>query len=478
MKTILSRLLVGLAASSALQFQIHDVAAQGAGYTFLTTFTNPSPASGDNFGSAIVALDPDRVLIGARGDDTGAVDAGAAYLFATSGALLTTFTNPFPATNDYFGGSLAAVGTDRVLIGAHWGDVGATNAGVGYLYDTNGMLLTTFTNPTPASLDHFGANLAAFGSDRVLIGASLDNMGAADAGVAYLFHTDGTLLTVFTNPTPAASDEFGSSVAARGTDQVLVGSVYDDLRAANAGAVYLFNTNGAVLGAFTNPLPTSLDYFGQTVTMWDSNRVLIAASGEDRGANQAGVAYLFSSDGVLLTTFTNPAPAINDWFGSSLAAVGNDRVLIGAFLDDLGATNAGAAYLFSTNGMLLTTFTNPAVTVDGRFGDVVEALGEERVLIGAPRNHTATTDAGVAYLFSLQPLGAEIPRLTVGVTNANLVIVSWPSSWIGWTLQENTNGVASVNWSTAPGPIQDDGVTRTLIVNPPTGNRFYRLLKP
>jgi len=26
--------------------------------------------------------------------------------------------------------------------------------------------------------------------------------------------------------------------------------------------------------------------------------------------------------------------------------------------------------------------------------------------------------------------------------------------------------------------IQDDGTTKTLIVNPPTGNRFYRLHKP
>ena len=56
--------------------------------------------------------------------------------------------------------------------------------------------------------------------------------------------------------------------------------------------------------------------------------------------------------------------------------------------------------------------------------------------------------------------------------------VSWPSPSTGWTLQQNTNSVSSVNWSNVTATIQDDGTTRTLIVNPPTGNRFYRLHKP
>ena len=37
--------------------------------------------------------------------------------------------------------------------------------------------------------------------------------------------------------------------------------------------------------------------------------------------------------------------------------------------------------------------------------------------------------------------------------------------------------IATVNWSNAPGTILDDGTTRTLIVSPPAGNRFYRLKK-
>ena len=40
-----------------------------------------------------------------------------------------------------------------------------------------------------------------------------------------------------------------------------------------------------------------------------------------------------------------PMPGVDDRFGWSVAAVGNN-VLVGAYWDDTGATNSVAAYLF------------------------------------------------------------------------------------------------------------------------------------
>ncbi|HEY9171169.1 MAG TPA: FG-GAP repeat protein, partial [Verrucomicrobiae bacterium] len=156
---------------------------------------------------------------GAVGSDQladGAVTAGK-MATALNWFLATTITNPTPATSDYFGYSVAAVGTDQVLIGAYRDDTGATDAGAAYLLRTDGTLLTTFTNPTPVADDNFGYSVAAVGTDRVLIGAYRDDTGADNAGAAYLFSTSGTLLTTFTNPTPVASDNFGISVSAVGT---------------------------------------------------------------------------------------------------------------------------------------------------------------------------------------------------------------------------------------------------------------------
>ena len=70
------------------------------------------------------------------------------------------------------------------------------------------------------------------------------------------------------------------------------------------------------------------------------------------------------------------------------------------------------------------------------------------------------------------------PLLSIFRTTTNTVAVFWPSPSTGWTLQQNTNSVSSVNWSNVTATIQDDGTSKTLIVNPPTGNRFYRLNRP
>ena len=112
----------------------------GAAYLFdattgglLHTFLNPTPDSGDHFGNS-VTISGDKVLIGAPEDDSGARNSGAAYLFETAtGNLLHTFLNPTPAKNDKFGDSVAISG-DKVLIGALGDDAGAKDSGAAYLF--------------------------------------------------------------------------------------------------------------------------------------------------------------------------------------------------------------------------------------------------------------------------------------------------------------------------------------------------------
>ena len=69
------------------------------------------------------------------------------------------------------------------------------------------------------------------------------------------------------------------------------------------------------------------------------------------------------------------------------------------------------------------------------------------------------------------------PTLSISMTSSNTALVSWPSPSTGFNLQVNTNGLATVNWSNAPAAT-DNGTIKYLIVNPPSGNRFYRLFKP
>jgi cysteine-rich repeat protein len=178
--------------------------------------------------------------IPASGSDPALTDAGAAYLLdSSSGALLQSFLSPEPGTGDLFGSAVATLGTN-VLVGAPVGKAGGFNTGTVYLFDPSGGLLRTFVKPAPVLNDLFGESIAAVGNDKVLIGARGDDAGAMEAGAAYLYHAaTGTLLQTVQKVFPASNDEFGRVVAVVGSS-LLVGAPLDDTRGVDAGAAYLF----------------------------------------------------------------------------------------------------------------------------------------------------------------------------------------------------------------------------------------------
>jgi CHAT domain-containing protein len=372
---------------------ISDGGATVNSFALAQTLLNPTLAA-DEFSRRVVGISGDNLLIGALLDDTAATDAGAAYLFDTSGTLQQTFLSPTPAASDWFGGAVAIDDTD-ILIAADRDDTGATDAGAVYLFDASDGLQQTLLNPTPDAGDNFGDAVAIDGSS-ILVGTYRDDTGATDAGVVYLFDTSGTLQQTLLNPTPDAGDEFGRSVALYDTN-ILVGARFDDTGATDAGVAYLFNTSGTLQQTLLNPTPAAGDQFGDEVAI-DGTNILIGAYLDDTGATDAGAAYLFDTSGTLQQTLLNPTPAASDLFGESVAINGTN-ILIGASQDDTGATDAGAAYLFNTSGTLEQTLLNPTPTASDLFGESV-AIDGSNILIGAYQDDTGATNAGAAYLFS------------------------------------------------------------------------------
>ena len=121
-------------------------------------------------------------------------------------------------------------------------------------------------------------------------------------------------------------------------------------------------------------------------------------------------------------------------------------------------------------------------TIDGGGGTSTGGVYSVSGTIGQPdagrmSGGNFTIDGGFWGIISaVQTPGA--PLLTIARTTTNTVAVSWPSPSTGFNLQVNTNGLGTVNWSNVVTLPSDDGAFRTVIVNPPTGNRFYRLSKP
>jgi filamentous hemagglutinin family protein len=373
----------------------------------LVTFLSPIPTSNDNFGYSVAAVGT-NVLIGSPYASSGAVaNAGAAYLFDNTGVLLQTFSKPAaPVADERFGYSVAALGTN-VLIGAPFDNTAASQSGAVYLFNsTTGALIRTLTTPNADLGAGFGWSVAGVGN-QILVGAPFTVSpvgGISQAGSAYLFNgTTGALLQTFNNPAPVASDQFGYSVAGLGAN-VLIGAPYKDTGGlVDVGSAYIFNSaTGALLQTLNKPNPAAGDFFGWSVAAVGTN-ALVGALGDSTLAVNAGAAYLFNgTTGALLQTFNNPNPGVGDFFGRSVAAVGSN-VLIGAHSADLGATDAGAAYLFDgTTGALLQTFFNPngATGAGNEFGWAVAAAGPN-VLIGSHFDSIAAPTAGSAYLFNL-----------------------------------------------------------------------------
>ena len=329
----------------------------------------------------------------------GAFWGGEGSLAEPTDDPLWIIENPALAAYDNFGYSVAGVG-DNVLVGApYYDDREATDAGAAYLFSTDGALLQTFQNPNPTAYDRFGWSVAGVG-DNVLIGVPYDVEDGFYAGAAYLLDgATGALLQTFQNPNPPADDYFGWSVAGVG-DNILVGAPGDDTGGFYAGAVHLFDgATGALIQTFRKTTPAAYDNFGWSVAGVGDN-VLIGVRYDDTGGTNAGATYLFRTDGALLQTFENPAPDPygGDNFGWSVAGVG-DNVLIGAPYDDTGGTDVGVAYLFDgATGALLQAFQKTTPAAFDNFGYSVAAVGGN-VLVGVPYDDTGGTNVGAAYLF-------------------------------------------------------------------------------
>jgi hypothetical protein len=379
----------------------------------LHTLANPAPAAGDNFGN-FVAVSGSTVAVGAAFDTAGANGSGSAYLFgATSGDILHTLNNPTPSINDLFGYATAISG-NIVVVGASNEDKGANDAGAAYIFDANtGNLLFTLANPTPAAGDFFGNSVAISGRFAV-VGAPCDDTDATDAGAVYIFDaTTGGLLLTLNNPTPAVNDVFGYSVAIC-DNIVVVGAVQDDLGATNAGGAYLFNaTTGVLLQTLANPTPDAADVFGFSVAI-SGNKVVVGAHQDDTGATDSGAAYIFDAAmGTLSQTLVNPTPDASDYFGYSVAISGN-TVVVGTPYDDTGATTTGAAYSFdAATGELLSTLANPSPAVGDSFGSTV-AISGNIVVVGALLDDTGATNAGTVYIF--EPFAGSLLKTLVNPT--------------------------------------------------------------
>ena len=305
----------------------------------------PSGSAPGWFGYAVAGLDGGGIVVGAPLTGPGSVY----FMGPDGGALLPPLRG---GSNDgWLGKSVAGVGDHSVIVGAPEFDGEASDVGIAYLVPLDGSSPVAFRSPATNALAKFGHSVAAVGRDKVLIGAPRAQTGSSSAGAVYLFQTNGALLRTFTCPQPSVGDGFGWSVAAVGTDRVLIGmprfvrpggTFYE-------GAAFLFHVDGTLLRTFLNPHPSALDGFGIAVAVSPaSDEVLVCKRNLNKENENPAAAYVFKTDGTLTGTLDDPRPGVFTDFGSAAAFVGPDRIVIGApQWSEGGLQSTGAAFLFA-----------------------------------------------------------------------------------------------------------------------------------
>ena len=328
----------------------------------------------DFFGFSVsISEDGNTAIVAASHDDTtsGYNNAGGAYIFTRSG---TTWTQQAKIqasdgrSMHYFGWSIAISGDGNTAI------VGAFGANSAYIFTRSGTSWSEQQKIQAAS-DLFGRSVSmSDDGNTAIVGAP----GDYPAGAAYIFTRSGTTWTQqqkIQASDKQADDYFGTSVSISSDgNTAIVGAYGEDTGATSAGATsagaaYIFTWSGTTWTQQQKIQASdkqASDFFGFSVSISeDGNTAIVGAYGEDTGGSDAGAAYIFTRSGTSWSEQQKIQASdkqASDQFGRSVSISDDgNTAIVGAYLEDTGATeedtgvtDAGSAYIFTRSG---TTWT-------------------------------------------------------------------------------------------------------------------------
>ena len=365
---------------------------------------------------------------------------------------------------------------------------GVTGSGNGTVFSVNldgtGFLtLYPFTGNT----DEEGPNGGLVLSSNTLYGTTIGTT-IGDSGTIFAVSADGLSFTTLHTFT-------GADGAAPLAGLVLSGQTLFGTTSAggawSSGTVFAINTDGS---GFTN-----LYNFGTLDALTHTNldgavpagRLLLMGSTLYGTASRGG----FSGNGTLFKISTNGTDfSILHTFtatsGSAQYPTNADGIYPTRGLSALGTTlygtaglgglgGAGAIFALSSDGSSFRTlhsFTATSINIQYTNNDGTYPEGELAIagntLYGSTHNGGLVDFGTVFSLFLESP---NVPLLTIASLQSNLIL-SWPTSFTGFTLQSTTN-ISSPTWTTnLPAPVVVSG--QYTVTNPISGQQqFFRLVQ-
>ncbi len=417
----------------------------------------------DGFGFA-VSVSAERALIRAKFSGG---PGGAARIYERSGASwswVAELVADDHAPGTGFANALAIDG-DRVVVGAKWDHMHEVMTGSAYVFeyaDGDWSQVAKLIADDGAEGDFFGSSVAISG-DYAVVGAIYDGPGSA-----YVFERqlDGEWVQAqkLTASDGQGGDEFGKSVAVSG-DVIVVGAWGDDDMGWNAGSAYVFERGADdTWSQVAKLLPSDgrfLANIGRSVAV-DGKLALIGAPGADGQESWSGAVYVFERGGDATWLEVGKLIAsdgqLADNFGFSVALDG-DVALMGARKDADNGTASGSAYVFVREWDGTWAQVAKLVPDDGEpwdwYGNSVAVSGNIGVVGMWPNDPNHDPIPGRAYIYAV---GADEDE--DGIMDACECPGDLNKDWI---VDQSDLGILLADWGCTggdcPGDADGDGDT-------------------
>ena len=384
--------------------------------------------SGKNFGQSL-SLENRTIIVGSPQDnddewakqvERGAT--GAAYIFRERVGQWDRIAKLLPhdvMEDDGFGYAVAMSG-NTVVVGSISHSAGGALSGAAYVYAQKGgkwIKQAKLIDTVSSSENEFGYAVAIT-DDMAVVGSRQDDRRGINAGSVYVYasQTDDKgesrwdKQSILTANDPAIGAQFGHAFAVD-EDTIIVGAHSMDDFGIDSGAAYLFVRTSNVWNQqakITGKDLTTGDLFGYSVAL-DGDLAIVGAHGTNQGA---GAAFVFARENAIWTQQAKLEvndPTLGDAFGYSVA-IHQQTIIIGAPKNDVAGTDAGTAYVFikqGVNWILQSKLMAADAAIGDQFG-VVVTIDKDTVIVGAwlddvtvPETGSAP-DAGSAYAFIYQ----------------------------------------------------------------------------
>jgi len=254
--------------------------------------------------------------------------------------------------------------------------------------------------------DGFGAAVALDGRARFAASALRQDFGGERAGAVYIFEHDGATWHEVADILPIEpqwGNEFGRSLALRG-DTLVVGAPRFQTASAAPGAAWVYRQidgRWEFVQRLVPPDPRTGARFGNALAM-DDQWLIVGARLDDEGGHHAGAVYIYQREAGGSYTFIRklvaPGDPWNQIFGADVALDGT-MMAVGAANGP--AEGRGAVYTFELQDgewRLTATLEHDDPVKDDALGASV-ALRGDTIVAGAPRQPLPGVSLGAAYVF-------------------------------------------------------------------------------